>query len=109
MKRIPIKDAAAFAAAQGLDRIIVLGSDAGDGSTSIVTWGATKEKCKEAAKAQSFWNGTFRQNVLVHAGPDTINLATDSVDRSLTVEELGLLSWIFKEYGVHKQYPAFVD
>lgn len=29
--------------------------------------------------------------------------------RTLMKEELELLSWIFKEYRVHKQHPAFVD
>lgn len=79
MKRIPIAAAKRFATEHGLDRIVVLGTTP-EGVTHIVTWGATPQKCAEAARAQAFWNGSYRDNVLPCADPKNINVANEPAD-----------------------------
>ena len=69
--RIPVSAARAFAEQHDLDRIIVIATTP-DGFTHITTWGATPQKCKEAARAQAFWNGTDRRQVLPTADAQRI-------------------------------------
>lgn len=54
-KRIPISAAKRFADEFGLRQVVVLGYD-GE-RTHIVTYGKTKEDCRQAAIAQDWWNG----------------------------------------------------
>jgi hypothetical protein len=56
-KRIPIAEARRVAEAHGLTQVVLLGFD-GE-RVHVVTYGATKEDCRQAALAQEFWSGSF--------------------------------------------------
>ena len=73
-KRIPISHARQFAEEHGLDRIVILATTP-EGVTWITTWGETREKCAESARAQEFWNGGFRDFVLPPAAAENIEVA----------------------------------
>lgn len=75
-KRVPIAAARRFAEEHGLDRIVILGTQEDD-TTWITTWGKTKAKCAEAARAQEFWNGTFRGQILPQAPRENITMAEE--------------------------------
>jgi hypothetical protein len=57
VKCIPIAEARRVAEAHGLKQVVLLGFD-GD-KTHVVTYGVTKEDCRQAALAQEFWKGNF--------------------------------------------------
>ena len=58
-KRIPISTAKAVAQKHDLKQVLLIGWDGK--STHVVTYGATKEDCAIAAKAQEFWQGKIRE------------------------------------------------
>lgn len=58
-KRIPIATAKRVAKEHGLKQVLLIGWD-GE-RTHVVTYGATKEDCAQAATAQDFWTGKIRE------------------------------------------------
>jgi hypothetical protein len=58
-KRIPIVAAKRVAERYGLTQCLLIGWD-GE-RAHIVTYGATKEDCAMAEKAQDFWTGKIRE------------------------------------------------
>jgi hypothetical protein len=72
-KRIPISHAADFARTHDLQQIVILGQRP-DGTVHIVTWGKTRELCRQAAVAQDWWNGKVMPRTDKRAG-STKNLA----------------------------------
>lgn len=58
-KRIPIATAKMVAEKHGLSQCLLIGWD-GE-RVHVVTYGATKEDCAQAAKAQDFWTGKIRE------------------------------------------------
>ena len=54
-KRIPISAAKRVAQEHGLKQCLLIGWD-GE-RVHVVTYGATKADCEQAAKAQDFWTG----------------------------------------------------
>ena len=58
-KRIPIATAKAVAEKHGLRQVLLIGYD-GE-RVHVVTYGATKDDCEKAAKAQDFWTGKIRE------------------------------------------------
>jgi hypothetical protein len=59
MKRIPIATAKRVAQEHGLKQCLLIGWD-GE-RVHVVTYGATKDDCEKAAKAQDFWTGKIRE------------------------------------------------
>ena len=58
-KRIPIATAKAVAEKHGLRQVLLIGYD-GE-RVYVVTYGATKDDCEKASKAQDFWTGKIRE------------------------------------------------
>ena len=57
--RIPVAAAKAVAQEHGLRQVLLVGYDGQ--MVHVVTYGATKEDCEAAAKAQDFWQGHIRE------------------------------------------------
>lgn len=58
-KRIPITAAKRVAQDHGLKQCLLIGWDGAH--THVVTYGATKADCAQAATAQDFWTGKIRE------------------------------------------------
>lgn len=49
-KRIPISEACSVGKKHGQQQVIIVTWDADTGTTHVVTWGETKEACRQAAR-----------------------------------------------------------
>ncbi len=58
-KLIPVSTAKDVAEKHGFRQVLLIGWDGKN--THVVTYGASKKDCEEAAKAQDFWMGRIRE------------------------------------------------
>lgn len=76
-RKIPISKAKEFAEQfnYDIDQIVILAWSKDTNTTRIVTWGKTKADCKAAAKAQEFWDGTYKENIFPKSHKQNRNIS----------------------------------